>query len=45
MIEMVGDASGIRLKVVGVGNAGGMIVKRVSRERLPGVQCSVINTA
>jgi len=35
----------VRVKVVGVGNAGGMIVKRVAREHLPGVECGVINTA
>jgi cell division protein FtsZ len=35
----------IRVKVVGVGNAGGMMVKRIARERLPGVECGVINTA
>ena len=35
----------IRVKVIGVGNAGGMMVKRIARERLPGVECGVINTA
>jgi len=35
----------IRVKVVGVGNAGGMMVKRIARERLQGVECGVINTA
>lgn len=35
----------IRVKVIGVGNAGGMMVKRIARERMPGVECGVINTA
>lgn len=39
------DLGRIRIKVIGVGNAGGMIVRRVARERLPGVECGVINTA
>ena len=36
---------GVKVRVIGVGNAGGMITKRVARERLPGVECSAINTA
>lgn len=35
----------IRVKVIGVGNAGGMMVKRIARERMSGVECGVINTA
>lgn len=36
---------GVKVRVIGVGNAGGMITKRVARERLPGVECCAINTA
>ncbi len=35
----------LSVKVVGVGNAGGMITKRIVREHLPGVSCGVVNTA
>ncbi len=46
MIELAEPEQGrVRFRVVGVGNAGGMIVKRIARERLPGVECSAINTA
>lgn len=46
MIEFAEPEMGqVKVKVVGVGNAGGMIVKRVARERLPGVECGAINTA
>ena len=46
MIEFAEPEMGkVRVKVVGVGNAGGNIVRRISRERLPGVECGAINTA
>lgn len=46
MIEFAEPEMGaLKVKVVGVGNAGGMIVKRIARERLPGVECGAINTA
>lgn len=35
----------VRVGVVGVGNAGGMIVNRVAREGMPDVTCGAINTA
>ena len=35
----------VKVRVVGVGNAGGMIVKRIAQERLSGVECAAINTA
>ena len=46
MIELAEPELGtVRVKVVGVGNAGGMIVKRIAREALPGVECAAVNTA
>ena len=46
MIQFAATEHGaVRVRVVGVGNAGGMITKRIAHERLPGVECSVVNTA
>lgn len=46
MIELAEPEQGrVRFRVIGVGNAGGMIVKRIARERLPGVECAAVNTA
>ena len=46
MIELAKAEMGrVKVQVVGIGNAGGTIVKRVARERLPGVEIAAINTA
>jgi len=46
MIELAKTEMGrVKVQVVGIGNAGGTIVKRVARERLPGVEIAAINTA
>ncbi len=46
MIEILRPEMGkVAVRVVGVGNAGGMITRRIARERLQGVSCGVINTA
>ncbi len=46
MIGCSGPEMGkVRVTVIGVGNAGGMIVSRIAREGLPDVDCGAINTA
>ncbi|MEK7474517.1 MAG: cell division protein FtsZ [Candidatus Coatesbacteria bacterium] len=46
MIELAKPELGrVKVQVVGIGNAGGTIVKRVARERLAGVEVAAINTA